>query len=318
MLNGKTAIILSPADDVHALTVAWEVERMGATALILDTTGFPANWKIEMSSRAGGGTRFVLTTPDGRRICDDLVSGVWWRRPRPFGIPVEVTETNHRDFCAAESRMLLEGWGFSLGRRLVNPLAAELAARAKPYQLMMAERAGLKIPKTLITNDPDAARHFVEGGGSHIYKAMTATRWQATETRQFQEGDVENLCLLAAAPAIFQQRIDGQPDVRVTVVDNQIFAAEIRTNHPGAKLDWRLDQAAEVRPHCLASDMEKALLNYQNTLGLRYGAYDLRLDDNGNYYFFEVNPSGQYLFVEIQAELPISRAIAEALLNDQN
>ena len=49
-------------------------------------------------------------------------------------------------------------------------------------------------------------------------------------------------------------------------------------------------------------------------LGLRYGAIDMILDQNGEYYFLECNPGGQFLFVEIQTQQPISLALASALM----
>ena len=46
-----------------------------------------------------------------------------------------------------------------------------------------------------------------------------------------------------------------------------------------------------------------------------YGAIDVRRTDEGEYYFLEVNPAGQWMFVETRAELPISQAIADFLAN---
>jgi glutathione synthase/RimK-type ligase-like ATP-grasp enzyme len=48
-------------------------------------------------------------------------------------------------------------------------------------------------------------------------------------------------------------------------------------------------------------------------LGLEYGAIDLRLTPDGEYVFFEVNPAGQFLFVEHACGLPISAALAARL-----
>jgi hypothetical protein len=49
-------------------------------------------------------------------------------------------------------------------------------------------------------------------------------------------------------------------------------------------------------------------------MGLRYGAADLILSTAGEYVFLEINAGGQFLFVEIHGEIPISEAIADALI----
>ena len=49
-------------------------------------------------------------------------------------------------------------------------------------------------------------------------------------------------------------------------------------------------------------------------LGLEYGAIDMKLTSHGQYYFLEINPAGQVLFIEKLARLPISQALARHLL----
>jgi hypothetical protein len=49
-------------------------------------------------------------------------------------------------------------------------------------------------------------------------------------------------------------------------------------------------------------------------LGLVYGAIDLRLTPEGRYVFLEINPSGQFLYVEHATGQPITAALAKALI----
>ena len=56
------------------------------------------------------------------------------------------------------------------------------------------------------------------------------------------------------------------------------------------------------------------MLALRRRLGFRFGAIDMILNTNGEYVFLEINPGGQWLFVEIHAGLPISDAIADALI----
>jgi hypothetical protein len=315
MTGPRTAIIIAPPDDLHAQTVAWEIGRLGGRAIILDTAEFPAGWQLSMSPGAQDGSEFSITTPDGVNINAGSVSGLWLRRRNAPTVPPDIAGTEHRTFCEAEARALLDGWLYALGRRAINPLQAEMACRRKPYQLELAVANGLKIPKTLVTNDAAAAAAFAaECGSGRIYKILTNTPWQFTETRPLGPEEVRELDLLRFAPVIFQERIVGGPDVRITIVDDQIFSAEMLPNHSEAVLDWRMDLAVEIRPHQLPAPVAAQLASFHRGSGLRYGAYDLRRDASGDYVFFEVNPGGQFLFVEIHTALPISRAIARGLL----
>jgi len=312
---GRVAVILAPEGDIHARTVAWEVAQLGGEAIILDTAGMPGAWQLSMRYGLPSGACFSLTTPDGRVIEDEQMSGLWLRRREAPIVPAEVTDLNHRAFCEAESRALLDGWLYALGRRAINPLDAELRCRRKAYQLHLAATLGLAAPDTLITNDPAAARAIAtDGKAALIYKILTNTPWQFTETRPLATDHLAAIDSLCCAPVIFQRRIGGGPDIRVTIIDDRLFPVEICPRHPEAWLDWRLDLAAEFRPHDLPSAVAERLLTFHGAMGLRYGAYDLRLDATGEYVFFEVNQGGQYLFVEIHTGLPISRALASALL----
>ena len=216
-----------------------------------------------------------------------------------------------RDDCLA----LLEGWIHALGDRVVNPLAADLAARRKPLQLARAAVCGFRIPATVISTSPDDVRTFVAAiDHEFIYKCLTSPPWTSFATLPLNDEAKANLDLLRLSPCIMQRRIDGGTDVRVTVIDHEIFAAEVKARHPDARLDWRLDPAIDVTAHRLPAEVTRSIMQMQRELGLRYGAYDFRIDAEGHYWFFEVNSGGQFLFVEIATGQPISRAFADALM----
>jgi hypothetical protein len=54
---------------------------------------------------------------------------------------------------------------------------------------------------------------------------------------------------------------------------------------------------------------------------LRFSAIDLVLDPSGDYWFLELNPNGQWAWIEARTGLPISEAITNELVrisNEQN
>jgi glutathione synthase/RimK-type ligase-like ATP-grasp enzyme len=105
-------------------------------------------------------------------------------------------------------------------------------------------------------------------------------------------------------------------EIRVTVVDERVFAAEIHSQVPRpTQHDWRRYDpfSTPVHPHPLPAAEAERCARLLRRLGLRYGAIDLVLTPEGQYVFLELNSNGQYLWVERRTRLPISEAIAELL-----
>jgi len=59
--------------------------------------------------------------------------------------------------------------------------------------------------------------------------------------------------------------------------------------------------------------VETGLLRLLKHAGLRYGAIDMRRTPDGRYVFLEVNPAGQWRFVEEVTGQPITAAMASLL-----
>lgn len=311
----KVVIIIAKPSDIHAFSVATELwASFRSQALILDSAEYPNTWRVTMAYQ---GNSDLIWTVRGRewKVKNEQLAGVWWRRPYRHRIAPEIKERKVRRFCEDEARAVFQGWLHALGSRVINPLAAEYAANRKPFQLLKAKEVGLRVPDTVITNDPQDARRFLEGlDRPAIFKVLTGPSWQIAETRRFTDEHFQYFENLRYAPVIFQELIEAQCDIRATVIDQTVFAVSVRPNHPGAQLDWRLDLASEIQPHKLPPETEIALVDLLRSLGLRFGAIDIRLTPQNDYVFLEVNPSGQFLFCEIDAGQPISRTLAASLL----
>jgi hypothetical protein len=143
----ETVLILSSKDDIHAQAVAKQItDKRSMDALILDTADYPSNWQLSVRIVLGDTPAFTLRV-EGREFIDQDVAGVWWRRPQQHIIPNKVAEQKVREFCINESRATFQGWIYSLGRRVVNPLASERPACHKVLQLIHANKVGVPIPK---------------------------------------------------------------------------------------------------------------------------------------------------------------------------
>jgi glutathione synthase/RimK-type ligase-like ATP-grasp enzyme len=121
---------------------------------------------------------------------------------------------------------------------------------------------------------------------------------------------------LVLAPTIFQEIITDCRELRVTVIGDQAFAAEFRPRN--GLIDGRLDLETPYRQHELPDEVATRLLALVRRLGLVFSTIDMKLTDDGEYVFLELNPQGQYLDIEILTGIPLTAAMAQFLANGRS
>ncbi len=304
-------VAISHAGDDHAPPVVEALRRLGAEVVLLDVGDFPREATIALEYGTSGDW-----TVEGRggRIRAADVSAVWWRRPRPLE-PDRRLHPADAGYALRQTNEALCGLGASLDVLWVNDPWRDEIASHKPLQIAAAERAGLRVPATLVTNDPERARAFVRAraGSPLVHKALHATPEDWHPTQPFAPEDVAALEGLRHAPVMFQEYVPGI-DVRATVVGDEIYAAAIDARGSPLPHDFRpVFDAVPVERCELPAAVASGVRELVAGLGLRYAAIDLRRRDDGEHFFLEVNPGGQWLFVEERTGLPISEAIAQLL-----
>jgi len=306
-------LLVTHRGDEHLAPVAAALRRRHLRFDLLDTARYPRRGRVDL--RLGGrGERLRLS--DGRRTLDlGAVRTIWWRRPRPFAPDPAIPLSTHRDFAYRETAEAFAGLWQCLGARFVNDPARDQAAGRKLWQLQRARACGLAVPRTCATSDPGAARAFLRelAPAQAVYKGLQATVETWRETRVVGPEERALLPLLRQAPVLFQERVPGV-DLRVTAVGGRLFAAEIDSRRTGYDSDFRIVFGrSKVRAAHLPAGVARALRRLLTELGLVYAAVDLRRTDAGEHLFLEVNPSGQWLFVEQRTGQPITEALAGLL-----
>jgi hypothetical protein len=310
----RQVLVVSHTHDVHAADVVARLWQHGVEPVLFDTGRIPRETLLTIAHDPAAAWSAVART-DGRDIHLDTLRSAWWRRPQPFNLDAGLGGAEDRHFALSESHAAVSGLWSLLDATWMNPPDHDERAGRKAFQLKVAREAGLAIPRTCITTDPERARAFIAAeGGEVIYKTFTATEATWRETRMLRPGEVEGIEAVRFAPVIFQQHISAEADLRVTVVDDRIFPAAIHVPAGAYPYDFRMTMTgAEITECVLPDSVVAGLRRLMNTLGLVYGAIDLRLTPEGKYVFLEVNPAGQWLFVEQATQQPISDAIAGVL-----
>lgn len=232
-----------------------------------------------------------------------------------------------REMCVRESVAALEGFLDALHDvRWVNHIQRERAAENKQRQLRIAAQAGLRIPRTLVTNDPAAARQFfIETEGRMVAKLLRPLTVSMNAaplfvyTSRVSEEDLASAETLRHSPMVFQELIPKERELRVAWVAGEAFTGALDASGTSrGQTDWRLATPEECRWQRaeLPVDVSRGLQSLMSELGLVYGAIDLIYTPSGEHVFLEVNPSGEWGMLERDLGLPIADAIARALLSD--
>jgi glutathione synthase/RimK-type ligase-like ATP-grasp enzyme len=313
-----TVLILAPPDDDHAPAVAAEIIAQGGQVEILDLACYPEQWALTMRyDGCGGGRVYSIDSPSGRLNLRQ-VGAVWWRRPRRPQISEQIPRPSYREFAANEASEALAGLWHSLDAFWINdPMRDDVAGR-KAYQLRVAQDIGLPIPATLMTNSPDEARSFVDGHGYRnvVYKPFSATTQEWRETRLLKPAELRLLDNVRHAPVIFQEYVEAMYDLRITIIGDKVFPAAIHSQQTDYPVDSRIDFAnAKVEAVEIPDKVEAQLLDLVDRLGLRYGAVDMRLTPDGKYVLLEINPAGQFRYIEVATGQPMTATMAALLLS---
>lgn len=316
-------IVLSRADDPTADRVESELGRRSARCTRLDLSDFPQ--RITASARlddSGCWTGQIRHT-DGWSVAWEDITAVYYRRPSNFD-PAPALTSSERRFVVAEARGGFGGVLASLDVRWVNHPFRVADCEFKPVQLTAARECGFSVPATVITNDGPSAHSFAEtrrqevvykplGGGFHRDNDDNLTLIYTTPVTAESFDDAE----ISATSHAFQTFIDKTHDVRVTAVGPRVLGVAIHSTSQAGRIDWRSDYNSLRYTETPVPDaIRNSIGRYLRRFKILYGAFDFSVDRDGDWWFLECNPNGQWGFIAEATGVPIASAIADLLTGD--
>lgn len=318
-------LLITHAQDIHSTPLVLDALRQrGARGWRLDTDRFPTEHRLSLELGAGH-DRMTLETEEGQLDLRD-VEAVYYRRFAPAGQLPSTLPPQYREAAVKESRLTLLGLMGGLRCFQLDGYEKVRRAENKQLQLQVALSVGLEIPATLTTNDPEAVRTFYAQHPEGIVGKMQGSfaiyedgLEKVVFTSRIKAEDLDALESLQYSPMTFQACIPKALELRVTVVGQQIFSAEIDSQaQVETSLDWRRDGRGLIgqwKRHTLPADLEARILRLMDAFGLNYGAMDFILTPDGRYVFLEVNPAGEFMWLQKHPGLPIAEALADVLLD---
>lgn len=309
-------LVVTSRRDLTSDFIVLELQRRGLSYVRLNTEDLPKGtfhcqpdindaWTFHL-----GECSFALSQ----------VSAAYFRRP---GVPQPLPQVDESEqsYSASEWQAALQSLYWAIGERWLNSPYAIALSENKIRQLATARTLGLRIPETLVGNDPEAALQFGAAGGivgkplrNALVKGQNRDRVVFTSRVQI-DASLDPLTI-RANPIILQREIAKRFDVRVTVVGDQVFSATIDSQStPETEVDWRKTSSPNLAHDIyeLPSAVAAQCVALTRKLGLKFSAIDFVLDRDGLLWFLEINPNGQWGWIETRTGHPIAAAIVSEL-----
>ena len=307
-------LVVTERFDPHVDHVLPELERRSMAYVRLHLEDVPTAVRITNLIEDNGDRGFLRIR--GRNVDLRSLAAIWYRRSAPFELPESLDE-EERAAADAECRSHVRGlWRTLEHVTWVSHPDSIRAAGSKAEQLLRANRLGFSVPRSCFSNDPEEVAAFCErlGGPQRvIYKPYNPMMFNLPQTTRLgvvyatplDESDLSRLDEVRLCPGIFQERIEKRRDIRVTIFGDRAIAVAIDSQGiPATREDWRAyrwDVDADFPPHLpfrLDAELEELCVELVGSYGLRFGAIDLVEARDGKIVFLELNPNGQWAWIE--------------------
>lgn len=299
-------VLLGSDEDAHVAAVAQGLGKKGVETITVDGLRFPEDYRISLRDQLEG------IDIEGRTLARPAavyVRDIYSHALSPWlDVNAEMEQNWHRTLVALREKAqvmfsLLARWA-ELGVPVYNPPSPEWRL-AKPFQLAILEQAGLPVPATVWTNDPEEVRRFANGRRV-AYKPVAG----GAATKELGPDDLtdDRLRALSGAPVTFQQLLEGD-NYRVYCIDGKVVACFRITSE---SVDFRQNEEV-VEQTVLPDEVLGQCLKAAEVLGLRWTGMDLRDDGAGTLRFLELNSSPMFLGFDSRAGTDVLGSLVETL-----
>lgn len=309
----KKILAVSESDDQHVSIIESACRKRSISFERFDTdtvTEVPdATWRLfsDNESRLGDNSWHI-----------EEVSALWYRRR--FQVPVP---RNHvESFCFQETEGLIESLLHQYTNcRWVSRPEYIATARPKLNQLVMAKRYGLQIPRTLITKDPSALKAFVGECANGVVAKPIQTQVLHSEKSSLVLGTrtLKASNFVAATkytPCFAQERLDIKHEIRVVMFGAIPYA--FRLTRRSQADDLKQLTLNEIRHEVCSIDAKTtaSLVALMKHFRLEFAAVDFAVTSDDNIVFFELNPNGQWLWLEYMTGFDLTNPFIDFLCHE--
>ncbi len=309
----KKVLVVTNEDDPHADAV---IKAIGNSVFRLNTEKILEEFETDVFISDVIHTSFLKGY--GRELLFEDIVSVYYRRP----------EKPKDDESPLDKIRIGEAWGalyhFLYGLDHLPWMGHPLKDKRNSSRLLQLKTAvdvGFRIPATIISRNPNEIKKFVKNCKKvavkpiHMRGLTENKNWtpyftEVIDETSFQDIDDE---VLISTYNYIQKYIPKKREWRITIVGDSIFPCVLESqDSDGGKEDWRKINYQSIKHYHeeLPKLIRELILEYVKKLRMPFGAMDLIETPDGQWYFLECNPNGQWLWIQELTHQPIANAIA--------
>jgi glutathione synthase/RimK-type ligase-like ATP-grasp enzyme len=308
-------LIISVKNDIHSLEVQRRIKDAGYGECYIvesDLIAGKNGLHIEIYDR---GSREEILTREGKRVKLDDVKVVWLRRVSSTQRYIDQYSSenvgkliNHD--CGDAFWACLE-LGFR-GKWISSPSATKNASN-KLIQLAIASECGFRVPHTIVSQSKSSVcDFFLTHPRGVIVKSISGVSGKILLTQILRNPQAIEESSYEACPTLFQEFIPGNRHIRLHCFGAESHAVLLFTDH----VDSRINLNISMQMWNVPDQTHKAVRRVLDALRLEMGIIDLKETPDGELVWLEVNPQGQFLYLEPLSELRLGDVFTQYLLNE--
>ena len=311
-------LIITNRDDITSDLLVLGLQKRNIPYYRFNTELFPSKiaLHIEFMPEFNG---FLYDKEKDRKIDFYEITSAYYRRPSAPNISSDGSTRSH--FELIESIQQLRGFFLNLDCFWVSDPRKIQIAENKITQLKLAHKIGFKLPKTIISNSSEGVTGFVENSKEDVVIKPVKSGFVGGDeilfTNILDKEAINEPDRIARIPSIYQENIKKRYDIRVTVFGNKVFPVEIHSQESlESKIDWRRSGDVNMQQieHSLPEEIKENCVKMIKQFGLQFGAIDLIMTPEDEYYFLEINPNGQWAWLEQRTSYNLSEVLIDLLL----
>lgn len=288
-------------------TVDLLLEAAGQTPIFRFNVDMWADYEFRIDAE-----RFSISDPTGRSISEGSVSTCYWRKPR-FDLLEAIPQGGSiSGWLKAQWRYAVrEVW--NICRNGGKARLVEAGAELRFGKIMQLRTAGkyFGVPPWSFVRSSAIPRWEKPA----ITKALDVEFVSDAKILYTRKVDLETLD--PSYPWLLQEEVEASHDLTVVYVAGRCFGFTLdRKLFEG--VDWRVDINRVEHPwedYELGPDLTRRICAFMDEARLAYGRLDFLLKD-GEAWFLEINPNGQYAWLDESGRQGMIAAIIEELTAD--
>ncbi len=317
-------LIFTHKQDVHADEVIRYLNNLNIVVFRLNSEDFLLKYQITLFQTNNSWSGEIIDEL-GRVLEIEKLKVAWFRKANFNFLFDSRMDASNKDFISSETKALIDVLYTLPTLKWINDPMQARGAKVKFQQLLLASKMGIKIPKTIITTNPKSAKKFFKECKEEVLLKSIYTgnvtingRNQGLLSKKISKDEFyKNYKNISLCPTQIQEYIKKDFELRITIIGKKVFAVKIDSQaNKETSVDWRSD--TKMNPHSifkLPRKIEKFCLDFLKYQNLLYGAMDFIVMPSGEYVFLENNPFGQYLWLELETNVPLTEEIGNLLIS---